>query len=221
MNRKLMLSKDALLWEAGDPARNIAIVDQGKLGVRTEKGIIGQVLPKMILGETAIFTLEGQSPRRTATVYALEDNTVVTEYSAVLVKQLFDSGDPSITPMIFNTIISQIGKHCVLIISANKNYTVIQTSMGELLKGIAQASRELPSIRTWDAFIRTFRFLCSIRDNLSGLSDGFLTNSSEKAALVDRASATAHELLSSHGDMVAALDGYLRAEKSLDDWFER
>lgn len=222
MNRKLMLSKDALLWEAGDPARNIAVLDQGKLGVRGEKGLIGLIAPKMILGETAILTLEGQSPRRTATVYALEDNTMVTEYSATLVKQLFDSGDPTITPMIFNTLIGQMGKHCILIVSANKSYPVIQAAMGDLLKGVAQSAKQLDSIRTWDAFMRTFRFMCSMRDNLSELSNGYLAGSSSQGEMVDRASTMIKEMLTEKEQtLVPQIEDFLKAERQRDDWLER
>lgn len=222
MNRKLMLSKDALLWEAGDPARNIAIVEQGKLGVKTEKGIIGVVSPKMILGETAIFSLEGQVPKRTATVLALEDNTVVTEYSAVLVKQLFDTHDPTITPLIFNTLVGQMGKHCILVISTNKQYPVIQATASELLKGIVQSARELHTIKTWDAFMRTFRYLCSLRDFLSTLSESFLLNTSDMADMVTKATTVMKELLSDKDkDVVPYLEDFIQTEKQKEDWFER
>ena len=51
MQRKLTLAKNSYLWEEGDQARNIAIVEKGKLAVRTADGIVGVVLPKMVVGE--------------------------------------------------------------------------------------------------------------------------------------------------------------------------
>ena len=39
--RKVTLSKGDFLWEAGDVARNIAIVESGKLGVRSARGLVG------------------------------------------------------------------------------------------------------------------------------------------------------------------------------------
>ena len=54
MQRKLTLSKNAYLWEEGDQARNIAVVEQGKLAVQSGNVVIGIVLPKMVVGEAAI-----------------------------------------------------------------------------------------------------------------------------------------------------------------------
>ena len=47
-------SQELLSLGRGDQARNIAIVEKGKLAVRTADGIVGVVLPKMVVGEGAI-----------------------------------------------------------------------------------------------------------------------------------------------------------------------
>ena len=66
--RRVTLSKGDFLWEAGDIARNIGIVETGKLGVRSGRGIVGIVAPKMVLGESALLMLDGQAQLRSAAV---------------------------------------------------------------------------------------------------------------------------------------------------------
>ena len=66
--RKVTLSKGDFLWEAGDVARNIGIVESGKLGIRSARGIVGIVTPKMVLGESALLMLDGQAQTRSAAV---------------------------------------------------------------------------------------------------------------------------------------------------------
>ena len=41
MQRKLTLSKGAFLWDAGDAARTFAVLEAGRLGVKTERGVVG------------------------------------------------------------------------------------------------------------------------------------------------------------------------------------
>ena len=75
--RKVILSRGSVLWYTGDGAKSFAIVESGKLGVKTEKGLVGVVWPKMVLGEAALLALDGEEPRRTSTVFALEEGTTV------------------------------------------------------------------------------------------------------------------------------------------------
>jgi CRP-like cAMP-binding protein len=77
MQRKLItLNRDTVLWEAGDAARAIGVLDKGRLGARTDKGLMGVMLPGMVLGDSAL--LGDGAERRTATIYALNDDTVVS-----------------------------------------------------------------------------------------------------------------------------------------------
>ena len=61
MQRKVTLGKGAYLWDAGDSARNLAVLESGRLGVRAEGKLIGLITPKMVLGESALLTLDGTS----------------------------------------------------------------------------------------------------------------------------------------------------------------
>src|SRR5438045_3762218 len=94
MQRKLItLSRDTVLWEAGDAARGIGILEKGRLGARTEKGgLIGVMLPHMVLGDSALLGNPEAPDRRTATIFALEDDTVITEYPVGEVKADFEAG---------------------------------------------------------------------------------------------------------------------------------
>ena len=47
MKRKIILSREAVLWEAGDAARTFAVLESGKLGIRTDQGLQGIVIPGM------------------------------------------------------------------------------------------------------------------------------------------------------------------------------
>jgi len=222
MNRKLILSKNAILWETGETARNIAIVEKGRLGVRAGQLLIGVIPPRMILGEAALLGTEPDMPRRTATVFALEDDTQVTEYSPALVRKMFDLDDPAIAMTILRTLVGQVGKHCLLIVSANKDYPLIREITRETMRGVIQASRELPSVKTWDAFMRVFSFLVSLRDALSGLSQAYLGGVGDRAELVDRSSAMVRQLLGGEDqDLARTLEEFIGLEKERDTWLER
>lgn len=61
LKRKVILSKDSVLWYAGDAAASLAVVESGKLGVRTGTGLVSVLRPNMVLGDTSILGLEGRS----------------------------------------------------------------------------------------------------------------------------------------------------------------
>lgn len=222
MNRKLTLAKEAILWDSGELARNIAIVERGRLGVRSGQHLIGIVLPKMILGEAALLGTEQDTPRRTATVFALEDDTAVTEYSPMLVRKLFDLDDPAIALSILKSLVGQVGKHCVLILSANKDYPVVREITRETMRGVVQASREMASVKTWEGFMRVFGYLVQLRDALSGLSESYLKGVGDRLGLIDRSSATIRQLLGSEDqDLARTLEEFIGLEKERDAWLEK
>ena len=113
MQRKLTLSKNAYLWEEGDQARNIAIVEQGKLAVRSGNDVIGVVLPRMVVGEGAINgdTVPGENGnghhRRSASAVAIEDDTVVVEYAPSRIKEAYDNAEPAVGQQILITLMGQ------------------------------------------------------------------------------------------------------------------
>ncbi|MEW6365615.1 MAG: cyclic nucleotide-binding domain-containing protein [Acidobacteriota bacterium] len=214
MTKRSFLSKGAVLWEFGDLARSIAVVEQGKLGIRTEKGdVIGVVLPKMILGETAIFTLDGQAPRRTATAFAMEDYTQVTEYPVLVVKGMVESGNLAIISQILKTLTGQVSRICLVLSGANRDRPVIRSTMQGLLTGIVHSAKELGTITTWDDFFRAFRFLSIFRDELGRLCGDFMPGAAVQSETLDKLSTTIKEMFGGDDSIVLQLEQFVDASR--------
>ena len=151
--KTISLSREAILWEAGDVAREIAVVEAGRLAVRTEAGVVGIVLPKMVVGETALFTLEGQPLPRAATLFALEDDTQVVAQPAESYRASFEAGDTAIVDPILRTLVGQTCRNLLMVVSARSGDPFVEEPLLGLVRGIAQdVARPLPA-RTWAAFI--------------------------------------------------------------------
>ena len=116
--KTISLSREATLWEAGDVARDIAVVEAGRLGVRTEAGVVGIVLPKMVVGETALFALEGKPLPRAATLFALDDDTRVVASPAESYRAAFEGGDTAIVEPIVRTLVGQTCRNLLMVVSA-------------------------------------------------------------------------------------------------------
>lgn len=220
MERKLKLSKNAYLWEVGDNAHNIAILETGKIGVQANGRIVGIITPKMVLGETAISTLEGKAPKRTATCVALEDETNVTEYPAVLVKKTFDSGNDAVTQLILMTLVGQTCRNCLLLMATFRNATYLNLPMKGLMQGIVNGKEHIKSITTWEDFMVAFKFLSSLRDFSETLRQQHVVMTSDKGELIEKASASIREMLSD-ADLVPMLEGFIKAEEEKDVWLEK
>ncbi len=218
MQRKLILSKNALLWEKGDRARSIAILEQGKLAVKTGQELVGFIYPKMVLGENAIFTLDGEEPIRSAGVVALEDNSTVIEYPANLVKQVFELGNDQVTSLILKSLTGQIARNCLLIISANQKTPVIAVPLKEFMRSLVQtAVAASKSIKTWQEFMYMFRFLCQMRDHFTGMRGRYFSATTDKSGLISKASGVIQDLLKD-SSVANYLEGYLDQKAEANEW---
>jgi len=211
MIRRSLLSKDAVLWWEGDSARYIAVLERGRLGIRTDSGLLGVVLPGMILGETAILALEGGTPRRTASVVALDEGTEVTEYPAFAIKQMLAAGRNEVAVLVLRTLIGQIGRSSLVIMSVNRDRPFIRGPMKELLTGIVQSAADLTSVGSWEEFLRLFRFLAKMRDDLGGIRSELTAQLSVGPEVMDRITSTIKELFGDV-DTVRYLDDFVRSE---------
>lgn len=165
MKRKVVLSKRASLWEAGDAARSIGVLESGRLGVMTDRGLVGVVLPGMIVGEGAVFTLAGEKHTRTASVFALDDQTTVAEYSIFLVKQALDDGRYDFAQEILLGLIVQACRNFELTVSANENRPLVTLSIRSVVKTLTESyEKQLQSVNSWDDFLLLFRYLSHLRD---------------------------------------------------------
>jgi len=212
MVKRTVLSRHAILWETGDPAHQIAILEQGRLGIQTEGGVAGVIHPKMVFGEAALFDFDGKQPRRTATLVALEDDTTVIEYPASLVKEMVEAGNHSIAKQVLKTLVGQICRHCLLLMSANKDTPVIRRTMNSLLTGTVQSASELESLSSWDDFLTAFRYLCRLRDSLGGLAAAHAPMESVGGETLERVASSLKEVFRGE-DLTAYIEEFVRSEK--------
>jgi hypothetical protein len=221
MRQKLIsLDKDTVLWEAGDVARDIAVVTRGKLGIRTEKGIVGIALPMMILGESAVFGLDGRADCRSATVVALEGDTQVTAYPADEIRNTLETGNDSLARQVLDTLVGQICRNLLMVISARRGDPLVEAPLLGLVRGIVGDLGRSPRLDTWKAFLAVFSYLHELRD----LSDRALQllgpEMTQQAELVENAS----QLLTQFGegrDVSALIEIFLAAEREKAMWWAR
>lgn len=212
MMKRSILSRNAVLWDQGDPATTIALLEQGRLGIYAEPGLIGVVLPKMTFGEAAILTLDGLTPKRTATVMALADDTVVIEYPAALVKQMVESHDDPLSRTILRTLIGQISRNCLLLMSANKDENVVRVPINGLLMGTVQSAGEISAMKTWGQFIEAFRYLSRVRDQVGELCREFVPPESVTSAHLEKVSASVKDMFGGE-DVAQYLAESIRSER--------
>jgi CRP-like cAMP-binding protein len=221
MQRKVIsLSKDTVLWEAGDAARGIAVVAKGKLGARTSQGLVGIVLPNMVLGESALLSREGTSERRTATIYALQDDTMVMEYPASEVRMAFDSGDDELMRQVTTNLVGQIARNLMMVVTAKRGQPFMDEPLVGLLRGILKDVQQKAPEQSWDGLILTCRFLADLRDMSDRLLGQLGPDGGDRAEMLVNASQMLAQL-SEGQDIRPVLDVFLQAEQEKNDWWTR
>jgi CRP-like cAMP-binding protein len=219
MQRKVTLGKGAYLWDAGDSARNLAVLETGRLGVRAEGKPIGLITPKMVLGESALLTLEGSSHNRTAAVVALENDTTVSEYPAAMFRHTFDAGNHAVGHLVLMTLIGQACRNYMLIAAAHKE----RQAVASLLKGEVQAlghtASEAKKIKSWDDFLWTFKYLYHVRDHTDAMRTELVQYLAGDSESLVKASEMMKELLKGQ-EVAAYLEEFIQAEREKDKWFE-
>lgn len=218
--KRIILGDGATLWETGDVARDIALVESGKIGVRTAAGVVGLVLPGMVVGETALFSLDGERLTRTATLYALEDETRVVATPAEEWRASFEGGDSEVVEPLVKTLVGQICRNLLMVVSARRGDPYVDLPLNALLRAVADdASRPL-SARTWASFMVTFSFLSDLRD----LSDRILSRlgpePTERLELIEAAS-QALAVLGGHTDTRPMIEAFLEAERQRALWWAK
>ena len=217
--RKVTLSKGAALWEIGDSARTIAVIEKGTLGIRTVAGLVGIASPKTVLGEVAIFSLEGQEQRRTAALVALEDDTSVTEYPAAMVKQAIDTGKDQVGPLILATLVGQTCRNLLIVISTHRRRSVVEAPLKALMQSLIEQGRGVQPIGDWKEFMVVFQFLHQLRDYTEQLREQMIPGVGRAEASV-KASEVVKDLFKG-ADFAEYLEELLREEREMDKWLER
>ena len=218
--KRVTLDAGAVLWEEGDVARNIAVVEEGKLGARTAAGgIVGVLFPGMVLGESALFAAEGTDERRTATVFAI-DETVVTEYPAGAVRETLESGEDRLSRPVLLTLIGQTCRNLLITLAYRAGHPLLEDPLRGVVAGIARNAATELHIRSWDRFAFTARFLYDLRDHSDRVLREVGPHASERAEMVERASGLLHEMLEGQ-DALPLVEDFLRAERERSEWWYR
>ena len=217
MERQVTLKKGAYLWEAGDTARTVAVLESGRLGVRSDESLVAVLSPRAVLGETAIFALDGIPQRRTAAIVALQDETVVVEYGVGAVRDAFQSGKSGVAPLILTTLIGQVCRSALLILAANRGRPVVELPVKGLLMNLSQTAKLMKDATSWDDFYFAFGFLATLRDFADRLRDSFGGDAPGQGEAVLRASAAVGGWFSEHG-LEAYIEELVQAERERESW---
>lgn len=215
--RKVTLSKGDFLWESGDVARNIAIVESGKLGIRSARGLVGLVTPRMVLGESALLMLDGQAQTRTAAVVALEDAAVV-EYSASLFRQTFDSGRHDVGHLILLSLIGQVCRNYLLVMASHGEKLVVAGLLRGQIQAMGETAAQCRQIDKWEDFIWTFNYLVHLRENSDRMRDELVTTALAETEALDKASEMMRSLVQGK-DILPHIQAHIDADKARAQWF--
>jgi CRP-like cAMP-binding protein len=219
MQRKVTLAKGAFLWDAGDSARNLAVLESGRLGVKAEGKLIGLITPKMVLGESALLTLDGSAQNRTAAVVALENDTTVSEYPASMFRHTFDAGNHGVGHLILMTLIGQTCRNYMLIVAAHKERHAITLMLRGDVQALGQTASEAKKIKSWDDFIWSFKYLYHLRDYSDRMRTEHVQHLTGDSDSMIKASEMMRELLKGQ-DAAGYLEEFIVAEREKDKWFE-
>lgn len=217
--RRVTLSKGDFLWEAGDVARNIGIVETGKLGVRSARGIVGVVTPKMVLGESSLQLMNGQPQTRSAAVVALEDATVI-EYSASLFQQTFESGRHDVGHLVLLSLIGQVCRNNLLVMAAHGEQLVVAALLRSQVQAMSETAAQCKQIKTWDHFQATFKYLIHLRSNSDQMRDDLVTTQVAETEALTKASEMMKSLVQGK-DIVPHIEALIAADRAKSEWFTR
>lgn len=213
--RKVTLSKGAALWEAGDAARNIAVLEKGTLGVKMGDNVVGVAAARTVLGESAIFSVVGEEVKRTAALVALQDDVQITEYPAIMVKQAIDAKKDQVAPLILSTLVSGACRNLLIVVSGQRNRAIVEKPLKALMQGLIEDGREVKSVGTWDDFMVTFRFLFQVRDYTEALRKEMGGAAQAEASV--KASEAVRELFKGQ-DVQSYLEELMKEEAERDRW---
>ncbi len=219
MKRISILGKDTVLWNAGDIARTIGLVEKGKLGIRSEQGMAGFILPKMVLGEAAILGLFGHEPRRTAEVFAVDEDTTVSEYPVSYLKGLGDEPTVDLRTAVLGTLLGQICRNCLLILRAHQGSATHAQPFRGLIDSLVNTNpARMELAHSFDGFTLAFRFLVETRDYTDGVRRLLVPESYDRKS-AQKASEVIVEILTHQGDTNLIAE-FMKAEEEafeLDD----
>lgn len=208
MQRRL-LAKGETLWGQGTPASSMGVVERGRVGIWADRRLLGVMFPRMVLGESAILALSGRSVVRTASVVAVEDETVVTEYPASMVQESFGAGVPR---LVLRTLSGQIFRNALLTLAAHPDEIALKDTLLGLIQGQLAGEKHLKQVDTWERFLVVFETLLHLRDGLDLVRVALVDPRTDVSDTLVRASLLSKELFKS-ADALADIEQFIQAER--------
>jgi hypothetical protein len=208
--KRTVLNKGQRLWAQGEPAVTVAVIDTGKIGIWDGNHLLGLAFPKMVVGEAALLPAPHAPAQRTASIFAVEDGTTITEYPPGLVKESFGAGVPR---LVLRMLCGQICRNALLTLAADRS-PVMEATLLPMIDGARKSEKLGREIKDWDAFMIAFRTLYHVRDASQHIRDKLCHDGTEEecAATVVRASGIMKDVFKL--DDIAPLVGeFLDAER--------
>ncbi len=155
------LPREAVLWWRGDAARSVGVVERGRLGIRTEAGLLDIVPAGGVVGESALLDAgEGAPPpTRTADVVVLADDTVVVEYD---LDELAEA--PGVPELVLRSLMAQTARNHLVVAAAQRTHALIGAAVDGLLETLSACAQRLHDIGGPGQFYSAFRFLYRLRE---------------------------------------------------------
>jgi CRP-like cAMP-binding protein len=161
------LNRGDVLWWHGEFATTIAFVDKGRLGIKTEDGLIGVVGPQSVIGESALLAEGGVPPKRRAAVIAIEESAV-TEYPVSFVRAGMGFGLPR---KVLRTLIGQTITSACFVLAAHPDVPLVTQSMSALISSLSDSKEMVREVKDWEAFVPDFTYLFALRDAIGEIRD--------------------------------------------------
>lgn len=217
--RTVTLTEGEFLWEKGDVARYISVIDSGKLGVYAEGKLVGLLTKGMVFGEGALSLLDGQIPLRSAGVRALEASSV-TEFSPANFKATFQAGKPDVGRAVLTSLIAQTCRNNLLILASQSSDFVIAQALRGQIQAFSQTAAACRNVGDWDAFTSAYTFLSRTRDHSDTLRNELVRGAQSETESLTKASAMLKDLVDGR-EVAAAVESFLAADREKQAWFTR
>jgi hypothetical protein len=178
--------------------------------VWTDRRLVGVMYPKMVLGEAALLALgEARSVNRSASVIAIEDGTLLTEYPATLVRDAMGAGVPR---LVLRTLATQVCRNALLMLAAHPNEPALEHVLRGMIAGQIEGERHLKTVTTWERFLVVFEALYHLREGLDAMRGALVEPRPDFELTLVRASELSKDLLKSKDALADVLE-FLDAER--------
>jgi len=154
------LAQGEKLWSRGDVAASIVIIEHGRLTIRDNSEFVGIAASGTVLGEGAIFGLEGVAAARTTDVVAMTPATI-TEFPVEVLKDGFVLGTPK---LVLRTLFGQICRNALLVMASQPGHDVPESLLTGVIRALGECEPRFKTIKDWPQFMAAFTTLYHLRE---------------------------------------------------------